>query len=167
MDTGATIAGIVMGAIFAGAGKIFFDYYQRIQNRNGIASAIAGEISGIIYGAETSQHAQRFAAMAALLRSAAPPTPPWAFFDMTHKPTPVLDAYIDRIGDLGGELPARAAHFYTLLGGIRLKTKILASGYYHTNPLAAAAEIDAGLAIWAIASAEGKLLVKDLQALSG
>jgi len=167
MDAGGTIIGIVLGAIFGGAGKILFDHYQRIRERNGIASAIAGEISAIIYGAETSQLAQAYAATATRLRTPTPPPPPWAYYDLTYKPYPVLEAYIGRVGALGGQLPARAAHFYTLLDTIRLKQKILASGFYNTNPLGAAAEIDAGLALWAIASTEGKLLVQDLYDLSG
>jgi hypothetical protein len=52
MDGTETLLGILLGAILGGGGKIFFDQYQRIQERKSVAAALAGEISGILHNAQ-------------------------------------------------------------------------------------------------------------------
>jgi hypothetical protein len=95
-----------------------------------------------------------------------PPAPPWAFHDPAVVATPVLNAYISRVGVLGGDLPQRAARFYTLLAGLRLDVKLIAAGAYNSKPHVAAAVMTNGIKEWQIISVEGKHLVQDLQALS-
>ncbi len=162
-----TVLGVVIGAVLAGLGKLVFDLYTRAQDRKGIAAAIAGEVSGIIYATEMTKMVDSFEWLANALRSPSPPSPPWNYVDTEFKVDPVLAAYLPRIGTLGGDLPQRIAHFYNLVGTIRLKQKMMASGLWNDAPLAAADAIDSGIAIWKAAEADGRQLVSDLQAFSG
>jgi hypothetical protein len=62
MDAGTALLGIILGAILGGAGKNFFDYYQRDQERKSIAAAVAAEITAVLTSAEMKQMPQYFRA---------------------------------------------------------------------------------------------------------
>ncbi|HWF63034.1 MAG TPA: hypothetical protein VN685_00315 [Rhizomicrobium sp.] len=160
------LAGI-LGAILAGGGKILLELYKRHDDRKGVASAIAGEISGILFSATTRDLPAYFAALVPLLKTPNPPNPPWVYYDEKINPTPVLDAYLKRIGSLGGRFPERVAQFYTLYSSIIVTTRLVAGGSLNGQPVAAALQIEGALAIWVRASADGKRLVDDLLALCG
>jgi hypothetical protein len=162
-----TILGIILGAILGGAGKVVFAHYERIQERNGIAAALAGEISAVLNNADLKMMPAYFAGLAVQLRGPTPPLPPWIIIDLTYEPTPIAKAYIGRIGALGPKLAQRVAHWYSLYGAVLLETKILASGMHDADPLGAARRIDGGLALWARAEADAKDLIAALMALSG
>ena len=161
------ILAAIAGALLAGMTNIVLEIYKRANDRKGVCSAMAGEISAIVSGVEACRIPDDLAELAKDLRSEYPPEPPWVYLDASLSGTPILDAYIERIGILGGRLPERAARFYAPFENMRLKTKSLADGLYKGDPVAAAAEIDSYLALWAIISNEGEALVSDLRSLSG
>jgi hypothetical protein len=149
------LAGI-FGAILAGGGKILLELYKRHDDRRGVAAAIAGEISGILFSATTRNLPAYFTNLVPLLKLSNPPNPLWVYYDENIKPTPVLDAYLKRIGSLGGRFPERVAQFYTLYNSIIVTTRLVAGGSLNAQPVAAALQIEGALGIWARASADGK-----------
>jgi hypothetical protein len=78
--------------------------------------------------------------------------------------TPIVKAYTDKLGLLGGTLPQRVAIFYTRYQSLRSELKLLAA---ETNPLAAAGRIERNLPIWYETKKDAEALVADLLALSG
>ena len=167
MDSSTALLGIIVGAILGGAGKILFDYYQRIQCRNAIAAAIGAEISSIINNARLRQLPEHFRNLVPLLRGDAPPPAPWIFFDPSVDPSPVAKAHIDRIGELGPRLAARVVTFYGRQLALRTEIHILDSGVYNAEPLKAAAHIERALALWDTIVPLCDPLIADLFALSG
>lgn len=157
----------IAGAFLAGAAQIILELIKRRADQRGISAAIAGEISGILFAAEHSGMELHFKTLVRMLRAGTAPSPPWVLVDPAVKPTPVLDAYMDRIGALGSNLAERVARFYTLRGQVTLAIKILASGIYNDKPALAIAHIEQGLDVWAECKAIGIELLPDLRSLSG
>jgi hypothetical protein len=158
------IFGVVIGAILGGAANLVVEYFKQRSERRGAASAIAGEISAIIDVTELRGLVKYFEALPAKLRSSAPPSPPWFILDTSVDATPVIKAYVGKIGSLGGDLPRRVAHFYSLYQSVRTEIRILTA---ETNPISAANRIDSTLPIWYRAKREGQALIGDLLALGG
>jgi hypothetical protein len=167
MDGWTALVGVVIGAVLAGGAQVVVEYYKRQDDRRGIASAVAGEVAGIIFTEQARQLSVQFSTLSVQLRAGTAPPPPWAFHDASYEATPVLQAYMSRIGSLGGKLPAEVAYFYSLYDSVRLDIKILAGGFYNNDPAAAAGHIDRAVALWRVAEPEGKKLIADLQSICG
>jgi hypothetical protein len=153
-------------AIVAALGVLFADWRKREGDRRGVASAMAGEIDGILHGTTVRQQAQNFQLLANALLSNTPPPRPWVWINPRFKPDPVLNAYVGRIGELGGDLPGRIARFYTVLEIIRADYHRLAGPEFANNPRGAGALITADLTMWRTTDVDAQQLVLDLRALS-
>jgi hypothetical protein len=128
------ILAAIAGALVAGAANVIVELIKRRNDRRGAASAIADEISGIVWSAEKRLLPDYFRDLVPKLKSGAAPPPPWFYYDSEHKPTPILDAHLDRIGCLGGRLPERIAQFHARYQAVRHDLKIIASGQLDTHP---------------------------------
>jgi hypothetical protein len=158
---------LVVVALIALAAGMLVERYRRQDDRRGIASAFAGEISGILKNAETRKLPAYFRALAPLLKSSTPPPPPWLFFDTTYEQAPVAKAYIDRVGMLGPRLAGRVVEFYHLYSAVILEVKILAAGVYNGDPLKAAGHIERTLDLWNEVQPLMRPLIAELFSVSG
>jgi hypothetical protein len=169
-DTGfiaLTVA--VAGATATGIGAIIVDLVKREQDRKGIAAAVAGEIWALIRVAEQRKIPDHFRNLVDHITRFPnnPPSPPWLHFNPSFEPTPIAKAYVDRIGHLRGDLPARVAVWYTMHGSLRTIIQILATDPSVQDPSKAHPFMQQGLMIWDRMASDGKELARDLLALSG
>jgi hypothetical protein len=119
MDTGTTaIIAAAVGATAAIMSGLGVEAYKRHRDRKGIASAIAGEISGIIMMTAKRRHVERFQGALERLDRNEPVVIP-GILGVEPKLDPVVEKNLDKLGALGGDLPERIAHFYQFLMGIR------------------------------------------------
>ena len=157
---------LIVGAMLGALAAIALERHKHATDRRGVASAIAGEISAWIYGVEMRGQVEEFTAHAVRVRSGQAGQGPYAWIDTESNRDPVLTAYINRIGVLGGNLPERVARFYTILESLRSDLRRLAGPELVGKPDAAADVIEKGLELWKQAATDGKKLVQDLQAVA-
>jgi hypothetical protein len=158
------ILAAVAGALVSG---FLLERFKRTDDRRGIASAIAGEISGILNNALVRKLPEYFEDLIPKLKSPTPPPPPWIYFDPSYNATPVFDSHVGRIGFLGRRLPERVAQFYALYGSVRTEAKTMAGGFYDKNPAGAGAVVERTLVVWRQVETLGEALIDDLLAISG
>jgi hypothetical protein len=161
----AVLLGAFIGASAGISGGVALEMYKRRRDRQGTASALAGEIASILYMTEKRGHVALFEnALPTLDAGQDVPVPDIApgreFRD------PVADRYLDRLGLLPWNLPERIVRFYTLVVGVRADVQRMASGEFTGKPSSMAAIIREDLAVWKEATLLGSQVVTELQKLS-
>lgn len=126
---------------------ICLESYKRHRDRQGVASAISGEIYSILHMQEKRQHARFFAALLPRLDAGEQVPFPNVVGDDPPKLDPVVEKHIDRIGLLPDNVPERITTFYTYLRGIRVDLINLTKGVF-PEPAVQANIIRADLALW-------------------
>jgi hypothetical protein len=161
------ILAVLLGAILGGAGRIVFDYYERIQTRRGIAAAIAGEISGILNEAVISEDVKHMRELIEWLEGPKPPTWPWIHAGAKGTDTPVQEAYVGRIGELGANAARKVAQWYALHLSACAGYESCGSEMYKDSPEGAAQELRLAMELWQRIEKDGQELVAELDVLSG
>jgi hypothetical protein len=164
MDTGSGLVGVIVGALLAGGAQIIIEQIRRGEDQRGAACALAGEISALLEGVRIRGFVQHFEELATILRSGNHYPPPWFSLDSSVNSTPIMVAYVGRIGCLGGSVARRVAHFYNMHQSVLTEIKGFCE---ETNPQYGAVRIERTLPLWQQVSEEGERLVFDLLALSG
>ncbi|MBV9858576.1 MAG: hypothetical protein JO038_00505 [Alphaproteobacteria bacterium] len=145
---------------------ICLESYKRHRDRQGVASAIGGEIYSILNMQRKRQTARFFATLLQRLDSGEKvDIPDLGGGNDPLKIDPVVDKHIDRLGSLPDNMPERIATFYTYLRGIRVDLANLSRGVF-TEPTAQANIIRADLALWADAEHLGTSLGSDLRRIA-
>src|SRR5260221_3910021 len=104
----AAILGAIGGAILSG---ILLEAYKRHRDRQGAASAIAGEIFAILQMSARRNYVPWFQGILRQLDSGIDVAIP----DILRRPIeldPVISSYMDRLGPLGSDLPERIITCY-------------------------------------------------------
>jgi hypothetical protein len=154
--------GAILGAILSGVG---LESYKRHRDRQGVASALAGEIFAILQMSEKRNYVQWATQLVQQLEAGEAVKIP----DVVAKPIeldPVAAKHVDKIGLLGGNLPEKIATFYHYVMGIRLDLSNLADGKFDYNHTQKANLIKEDLALWAETVALGNGLLSDLHKLA-
>jgi len=158
----AALLGALIGATTGISGGVALEMYKRRRDRQGTASALAGEIASILYMTERRGHVAFFEGLLPTLEAgnavSVPSIAPGREFR-----DPVADRYLDRLGLLSSNLPERIVRFYTLVVGVRMDVQRMASGEFADNPSAMAAIIREDLAVWKEAIMLGGEVVTELQ----
>lgn len=137
----------LVGALAVVTSGILLEDYKRHRDRQGAASALAGEICSILHMTEQRQYVQAFQGFLARLEAGQQVS----VFDIGVTPgklDPVIEKYIDRLGLLDADLPERIAIFYMQLNGIRLDIANLAAGRWDRDIARKAALIREDLRLW-------------------
>jgi hypothetical protein len=155
------LLGVIVGTILSGVG---LENYKRHKDRQGTASAIAGEIFGILQMSDRRQYVALFTAFLAELdagRDVAIPPIIHADQDLD----PVVKAYMQHVGLLGGDLPERVVTFYQQVAGVRIDMVRLSNGTFGTDMAPKAHIIREDLALWNETVALGNAIRDDLHAI--
>ncbi|MGB8275699.1 MAG: hypothetical protein WCF16_10580 [Alphaproteobacteria bacterium] len=164
--------GVVIGALAVVSAGLLVEDYKRHRDRQGTASALAGEIQSILHMTEKRNYVLWFTRIATELESGLDVTVP----DIGAQPgklDPIVDRHIDRLGLLSGDVPERLAIFYSALNGIRLDLFKMASGKLDTGEEPQqvrgrkAVLIREDLSLWDETEPLGKALVTDLRKIAG
>jgi hypothetical protein len=161
----AVLLGAIFGAILSGVG---LESYKRHRDRQGTASAIAGEIFAILQMSAKRNYVSWFHGMLSTLDSGTDLKVP----DILRRPIeldPVISKYLDRIGLLGEDLPERIVTFYHQIMGIRSDLARLADGKFDGVPNASQIKanlIREDLALWDETVALGNTLRDELRAIA-
>ena len=158
----AALLGAFIGASAGVTGGLALEGYKRRRDRQGTASALAGEIASLLYMTKKRGHVEYFQQLLPHLDGGRDVpvsvlTPPGDYRD------PVAERYIDRLGLLPSDYAERIVRFYTLLAGVRGDVRRMASGEFKGNPSAMADVIRANLPVWAEAMQLGEQLVVELR----
>ena len=97
------LLGAVLGVLLSGVAA---ESYKRHRDRQGAASAIAGEILAVLNLTEKRNYIAAFIYIAEELEAGRPTKVP----DILQRPItlePVVTAYLDRLGLFGGTVPER------------------------------------------------------------
>jgi hypothetical protein len=141
--------------------------FKRHLDRQGVASAIGGEIYSILHMEEKRQTAHYFASLLPRLHAGEHLTYP----DLTggasdpQKLPPIFEKNIDKVGLLPENLPERVVTFHTYLRGIQVDTWNLVKGTF-PEPAAQANVIQADLALWGDAQQLGASIGVELRRLA-
>lgn len=161
--TAVIVALVGAGALLAS--HILHESYKRHSERQGVASAIAGEIHSILHITERRNHEETFKRLLQELR-AGRDIHVGNFIAKPFDIDPIAAAHLARIGVLGGQLPEQVATFYTYLQGIRQDLYRMSQGEFG-NDLSVKAELIAqDLEIWSDTKTLGSRLTKKLKALA-
>lgn len=160
--------GILLGAFIGAAAVIFGGFlveaYRRHRDRQGIASALAGEMAGILHMTEKRKYCQYFETVLRLLNAGQNVSIPKIIGGSDNNFVtmfPVMDRYLDKLGLLPGTLPERIVRFYHFVGGIRLDMDRLATNEFDAPGKASLIRED--LDLWKETSSLGEQLVRELR----
>jgi hypothetical protein len=160
--------GTIFGAFIGGAavllGGFIAEAYRRHRDRQGIASAIAGEIAGLLYMTDKRQYPQIFEDILSRLESGAEVQIPKLIGGTDHKFStmfPIIDRHLDKLGLLPDNLPERVVRFYQFVAGIRLDMERLAAN--EINQDGRSFVIRSDLELWRETVILGERLVLDLR----
>ena len=158
----AALLGAFIGASAGITGGVVLEMYKRRRDRQGTASAIAGEIASILDMTEKRRYVAYFEDALAALDAGkdvlVPDMVPGGDFR-----DPVVDRYLDRLGLLPSNLPERIVRFYALLAGVRADIHRAASGEFAGKPAMMAALIREDLIFWQEAARLGQGVIIDLR----
>jgi hypothetical protein len=153
----AALLGAFIGASAGVTSGVALEMYKRRRDRQGVASAVAGEIASILYMTNKRGHVGYFERLLPTLDSGLDlEVPIAAIVPRGDYRDPVADKYMDRLGLLPSDYAERIIRFYTLLAGVRLDIKRLTSGEYNGDPSAMASLIREDLQVWAEATQLGE-----------
>jgi predicted DNA-binding ribbon-helix-helix protein len=157
----------VIGAVLVALISVFFsgillESYKRHRDRQGVASALAGEIFSIIHMAQRREHAKHFAFILATLESGEKVSWPDITGGDPSQDDPVVKSQMDRLGFLPDNIPERIVTFYTYMRGIRIDIANLSKGAFR-EPRIEAEIIRADLIVWDDAVRLGNDLWRDLR----
>jgi hypothetical protein len=172
MDSSIAVGFIAAGSALAGAAItaaafLLADWRGLRRSRRGMASAIAGEISGLLQGTAARKQAIGFQVLAQQLLSNSAPARSRPGSDERERADPVMHAHAGRIGELGGNLPERVARFYILLEILRADLRRLNGPEFQYDQKAAAALIMADIQLWQETERDAAVLVADLLKIAG
>ena len=159
------LIGVILGAILSG---VFLESYKRHHDRQGTASAIAGEIHSILHFGKRRYHIDHldwFRSALVKLENGEPVKIPEIFTPPVQL-DPVFAEYLDEIGSLKGTLPERITTFYTNLMSIRNDIRSLIEGKLDDDLPFKAAMIREDLVLWEETCCTGLALRDDLRALA-
>jgi hypothetical protein len=161
----AALGGAFIGASAGIAGGVALEMYKRRRDRQGTASALAGEIASILYMTNRRGHVEYFEALLPTLDGGDDVSIPILAPSGDHR-DPVADRYIDRLGLLPSNCAERIVRFYTLLAGVRADVRRLSSDEFKGNPSAMAALIKENLLVWKEATRLGDQLLTELRKIA-
>jgi hypothetical protein len=162
LATLAALLGVIIGALLSGVG---LESYKRHRDRQGLASALAGEIFAILHMTSKRNHVVWFTAMAKQLEADQPVKIP----DIVQRPLqldPVIASLVDRLGLLGANLPERITTFYHYVNGVRLDIVNLVDGKFDHDLKQKANLIREDLALWDETIKLGGDIRKDLHRIA-
>lgn len=163
----AAILGAFIGGGAVIGSNVILESYKRHRDRQGTASALAGEIAAALAMAQARHYVENFTVIAERLEHGDERPFPAIVSDDHRGLEPVLRAYLYRIGMLPGDLPERVAQFYSYLGGIKTDLLRLADGEFRGRPADAAVLTREDLRLWVTDSVPlGQRLVTDLRAVA-
>jgi hypothetical protein len=156
----AALLGVAIGGVFGIAGGVVLEAYKRRRDRQGTASALAGEIASILFLADRRGYVAFFEGILPRL-GAGENVPIGNFAPSADQPDPVAKAFIDRLGLLPGQLPERVVRFYSMTTGIRRDLERMAKGEFDVAGKIFIIKQD--LEIWREAVLLGNELVAELR----
>jgi hypothetical protein len=161
----AALLGAFIGATAGITGGVALEMYKRRRDRQGTASALAGEIASILFMTEKRRYLALFENALPILDAGQnvliPDVAPGREFR-----DPIADRHLDRLGLLPWNLPERIVRFFTLVVGVRTDVQRMAAGEFAGKPFDMAAVIREDLAVWREATLLGRQIVTELQKLS-
>lgn len=140
------------------------EMYKRRRDRQGTASALAGEIASILYMTNKRGHIQFFEQLLPKLERGEDVSVP-ALAPSGDFRDPVAEKYIDRLGLLPSNAAERIVRFYTLLAGVRADIQRMVAGEFK-DPAAKAYVVREDLQVWAEAAQLGEQLVSELRKIA-
>lgn len=165
-SSSAAILGAFIGGTAIVGSYVILESYKRHRDRQGTASAFAGEIAAELRMGEARKYVENFTTIAAQLEQGDERPFPAIVSGEHRGPEPALRPLRDRIGMLPGDLPERVAQFHLYLGAIRTDLLRLAEGEFRGRPADAAILIREDLHLWVNDTVPlGRQLVTDLRAL--
>jgi len=156
----AALIGSLIGAFAGIGGGLLLEAYRRRRDRQGTASALAGEIASILFMAERRKYVEYFETILPSLDGGVDILIGKFAPDADH-PEPVADRLIDKLGLLPRNLPERVVRFYSMVAGIRRDLERMANREVSVSGKATMIRED--LAIWTEAVSLGNELVTELQ----
>ena len=157
----AALLGAFIGASAGVTGGVVLEWYKRRRDRQGTASAVAGEIASILYMTERRNHPAFFERMLPKL-DAGEDVPVPAIAPGDDQRDLVADRYLDRLGLLPSDYAERVIRFYTLVVGFRADVRRMTSGEFKGKPSVMASIIREDLEVWREATQLGHQLVTEL-----
>ena len=167
-DVMYTFLGAVIGASAAFLSGPLLESYKRHRDRQGVASALAGEIFAILHMTEKRKYVQSFEFDLAELKAGRDRVIENIIGDTHSKLDPVIDKHIDKLGLLTGKskTPERITTFYTFLQGIRIDLSRLATAEFEGKIKEKAFIIEEDLALWKETAILGSDICKELGRIS-
>ena len=162
----ASLLGAFVGASAAISGGLSLEIYKRRQDRRGVAMALAGAIETELWAVRRRGHVAFFESMLPQLDGGTLPT----FFGFAREEdarNPTIDAHLDKIGLLWGELPSHVIRFSQIMWGIRVDASRLVAGKLSNDPQEVARIIRQDLALLAEMDVFGTDLVRRLKRTAG
>lgn len=159
------LAGTIIGGVISFGTQAWLRFYERKQQRQSLALAIAAEIEGYLKIVERRKQVQ--SAEILLQHALAGQRVSLRGFlsqnDTQMEAFPIADANLEKIGLLG-VLSGEVVQFYTLARAVRATGVDANAGRYDTyTPAQMASLIEEELAVWRIADNLGNRLVKILR----
>lgn len=162
----ASLLGAFIGASAAIGGGLSLEAYKRRQDRRGVAMALAGAIETELWAVRRRGHVAFFESMLPQLDTGVRPE----FFGFAREEdarNPTIDAYLDKIGVLGGELPSHVIRFTQIMWGIRVDASRLVAGKLGNDPKKIARIVRQDLALMAEMDAFGTDVARRLRRSAG
>ena len=164
----AGLVGALIGAIAVFGSGILVEGYERHRDRQGIASALAGEIAGALYMSHRRKYAEYFEKIVLPQLTlgqnvVVPKMVSVEGFLRLEDAFPVIGKYLDKLGLLPISLPERIVKFYQFVLGIRLDIQRLAAGEFDADLARKAGIIKEDLDLWKETVILGDQLVSDLR----
>jgi hypothetical protein len=161
-----TLLGAFIGAAAVIFGGFLVESYRRHRDLQGIASALAGEVAGILHMTEKRDYPRYLERVLGQLDAGQNVPIPKLIGGSDNNYTvatmfPVMDRYLDKLGLLPGTLPERIVRFYQFVGGIRLDLDRLATNEFDAPGKASLIRED--LDLWKETSRLGEQLVRELR----
>jgi hypothetical protein len=161
----AALLGAFIGASAGVTGGVALEMYKRRRDRQGTASALAGEIGSILHMTQRRGHVQYFERLLPTLDAGQDVTIPILAPAGDHR-DPVAEKHIDKLGLLPSDCAERVVRFYTLVAGVRGDLRRIAAGEFTGNPRDAAYVIREDLQVWSDATELGEQLVAELRKIA-
>jgi hypothetical protein len=159
----AALLGAAIGGCAGIVGSLVTYVLQRGRDKQGAASAIAGEIASILDMSEARHYVELFTSFAESFEAGHEPKIPNIIKGRDDELEPVIKIYLDKIGLFGGDLPERIVRYYSVLHGIRFDIERLIDGEYIGHPKNAAWLIRHDLDLWKENETLGRQIVVDLK----
>lgn len=158
-----TLVGVVLGVALSGIG---LETYKRHRDKQGTASALAGEIFSVLQMSARRNYVPWFTQMVRTLESGTDVKIPNIVQPGGWNLDPVVNAQLSQIGHLGEQVPERVVTFYRYLTGIRGDLIRLAEGQFDNDLRQKAGIIREDLALWGETVQLGTSLVKELRTIA-